>query len=987
MPVQFLSDAQRESLSRFPGEIPPDDVVTFFTLSESDKDQIPKTSSNYNRLGFALGLCALRYLGFCPDDLTTAPTEVIEYLAYQLGVGSDDINLYGKRYHTRTDHLQKIQHYLEFRKAGSAELDTLADWLTERALEHDKPTLLFQLTCEKLYRDKIIHPRVTIIERMVSTARRRSQKETFNRLKPLLTKQCRALLNSLLIYDDNKKCTLLTWLRQGATSNSALAILATLKKFKFLKQRGIDKWDLSVLNPNRIKFLAQLGRKSTNQALLRAPKERRYPILIAFISQSLIDITDEIIQMYEQCLANSYARARRNLEDFRNSIHRSTNEKVLFFHEIGRIILNSEISNEELRETIYQYMPQEKLHAAVENCEKIFRPLDDSYFDFLALRYGYIRQFAPAFLQAFNFRSNLKEDSLLVALALLRDMNTKGQRKVSEDAPLEFVTGKWHPYVLDREGKINRRYWELCALWELRSSLRSGDIWLDNSRQYANPQSYLIPSERWQDLRSEVCLQTQTHPDGSLRLKERETQLDELLRIIDNKLSQNSLIRIENGRLVISPIKADELTESAEKLGAIITQRLPLIELPELLIEVDSWTQFSTHFTHAGGSESRTKDLLVHLYASILAQACNFGLSKMAYISDLSYRQLAWCSNWYIREETLKSAINTLVNFQFRQPLSHHWGSGTLSSSDGQRFPVSVKTRNATPLPRYFGYGRGLTFYTWTSDQFSQYGTKVIPATVRDATYVLDEILDNETELPIVEHTTDTAGYTELIFALFDLLGLQFSPRIRDISDQRLFRIDRSITYPNVEPLLKGTINRSRILKHWDDLLRVAGSLKLGWVTASLLISKLQSYPQQNALTRSLQEYGRLIKTIFILRYLESRQFRKKINLQLNKGEALHFLRQFIFFANEGKIRRNQEEDQTNQASCLNLVTNAVVTWNTVYMTAVIEQLKKEGHKFEEEDIAHLSPARHEHINPYGKYYFDVDKKFDKKILRVLRQP
>ena len=101
----------------------------------------------------------------------------------------------------------------------------------------------------------------------------------------------------------------------------------------------------------------------------------------------------------------------------------------------------------------------------------------------------------------------------------------------------------------------------------------------------------------------------------------------------------------------------------------------------------------------------------------------------------------------------------------------------------------------------------------------------------------------------------------------------------------------------------------------------------------------------------------------------------------------MHFLRQFIFFANEGKIRRNQEEDQTNQASCLNLVTNAVVTWNTVYMTAVIEQLKKEGHKFEEEDIAHLSPARHEHINPYGKYYFDVDKKFDKKILRVLRQP
>src|SRR4029434_10370403 len=121
-----------------------------------------------------------------------------------------------------------------------------------------------------------------------------------------------------------------------------------------------------------------------------------------------------------------------------------------------------------------------------------------------------------------------------------------------------------------------------------------------------------------------------------------------------------------------------------------------------------------------------------------------------------------------------------------RLPLSRHWGGGALSSSDGQRFPVSGKVRYATALPRYFGYGRGVTFYTWTSDQFSQYGTKVIPATVRDATYVLDEILDNETELPLVEHTTDTAGYTDIVFALFDLLGLQFSPRLSDFARRQL---------------------------------------------------------------------------------------------------------------------------------------------------------------------------------------------------------
>ena len=143
----------------------------------------------------------------------------------------------------------------------------------------------------------------------------------------------------------------------------------------------------------------------------------------------------------------------------------------------------------------------------------------------------------------------------------------------------------------------------------------------------------------------------------------------------------------------------------------------------------------------------------------------------MAQLADLSYRQLAWCTTWYLREETLKPAIAGIVNRHYHHPLARLWGGGTLSSSDGQRFPMTVRSQTATAIPRYFGYGRGLTFYTWTSDQFSQYGSKPIPSTVRDATYVLDGILDNETELPIAEHTSDTAGYTDLVFQFVRPVG------------------------------------------------------------------------------------------------------------------------------------------------------------------------------------------------------------------------
>ena len=374
------------------------------------------------------------------------------------------------------------------------------------------------------------------------------------------------------------------------------------------------------------------------------------------------------------------------------------------------------------------------------------------------------------------------------------------------------------------------------------------------------------------------------------------------------------------------------------------------MQLAEVLIEVDSWTGFTQLFRHAGGARSRNPDLARHVYAAILAQACNFGLTTMADIADLTYRQLAWTTDWYLREETLKAAFSALVDFQHQLPLAEAWGCGTLSSSDGQRFPVRGSAENATALPKYFGLGRGLTFYTWTSDQYLQYGSKVISSTVRDATYVLGEILDNQTDLPILEHTTDTAGYTEIVFALFHLLGLQFAPRIRDLGAQRLYRLDAPPRKEGVAVLLKGLVRSKTLLDNWDELLRVAGSLKLGWVTASLLISKLQAGARENVLSR-----------------------------------ALHALRRFLFFAHEGKLQRRQADQQTNQILCLNLVTNALVTWNTVYMNAAIERLRAEGRIGRDIDLGHLSPALYGHVNPYGKYRFEIEARAPG--LRPLRSP
>lgn len=157
-------------------------------------------------------------------------------------------------------------------------------------------------------------------------------------------------------------------------------------------------------------------------------------------------------------------------------------------------------------------------------------------------------------------------------------------------------------------------------------------------------------------------------------------------------------------------------------------------------------------------------------------------------------------------------------------------------------------------------------------------------------------------------------------------------------------------------------------------------------MTASLLISRLQAKPRKSPLTRALVEYGRAVKTLFVLRWLTSEPYRRRICRQLNKGESLHALRRFLFFAHEGRILRRSNEEQINQASCLNLVTNAVILWNTVYMGAAVYTLKSEGLLDENTDLSHLSPGAYGHLNPYGRYTFNIEAAKARSGLTPLRE-
>jgi len=765
MPIGFLTATERDRLNHFPIPIPDEDLRAFFWLSEDDKHVINRQREAHTRLGFALQLCALRYLGFAPDDLSTTPEEVVRYVAGQLDVPVVALHAYGQRVKTRTTHFQQVQAYLGFRTATPRDVAALQTWLQERALEHDKPSVLLQLACDKLRREQIVRPGLTRLERLVATARHAAHIETFRRLTPLLTPARATLLDDLLMPDPQTGRTVLNWLRREATAASAPQLGETLTKVCALLDMGIATWDLTPLNPNRVKWLAQLGWKAPVPQLQRMDPARRYPILVAFLAQALAHHIDVAIELYDQCLWDYASAARKEFQEWRQTIARSTNEKLRMFRELGHVLLDATINDEAVRAVSFARVPAVALREAVEETAGLIRPRQDGAIDFFGTRYSTIRQFAPAFMQTLTFHAHGPDDTILQALEVLRTLDRAPTRRpIPTEAPMGLVTDTWRPYIREPDGTISRRYYELCTLWHLRSALRAGNIWVAHSRRYANPETYLIPSAEWPRWRPEVIRQTGTPSDGPTRLAEREAELAGAMTDVERLLARkDSHVRVEKDAIVLSPLEADPRPASAEALAARITERLPRVDLGEVLMEVDTWTHFSRHFVHAADTTSLRPTLLPPFYASVLAHACNFGVEQMAHLTDIAADHLAWCTTWFLREDTLKAAVTHLVNYHHHLPFSHAWGSGMLSSSDGQRFPVSGKTRHARRMPPPLGYGMGVTFYSWSSDQLSQYGTKFVPVTVRDSTYVLDEICNNETELPIREHTTDTAGVTVIL--------------------------------------------------------------------------------------------------------------------------------------------------------------------------------------------------------------------------------
>ncbi|MCG5121578.1 Tn3 family transposase [Streptomyces sp. T7(2022)] len=1030
MPVEFLTDEQAEAYGKFAEEPTRPELERFFFLDDVDRDLIALRRSTHHQLGFALQMCTVRYIGrFLPDDPLDAPWPVVEHLAAQLGIEDPSVvKRYTERPKTAYEHAWEIRDAYEYHEYDDAEWSRrFRTFLHGRAWTHaEGPKALFDHAVGWLRRNRVLLPGVSVLARQVSEVRAVAEKRLHATVAGAARRADPALPGDLvatLKTPEGSRFSELERLRRPPTRTTGTAFARALERVDEIGAYRLGRLRLSQIPPNRMAALARYALGSKAPLLERAQEPKRTAMLTAVMRHLEAKAIDEALDLFQVLMTTRLLNtAKRKTEKERLSTLPQLEKASRVLARAAKVLFE-ELELVEEREAdldvaalwaaVEEVAPRTAVMTAAATVVSLV-PEDENSAEVtmraaLANRYATVRPFLALLgeSKALDAASAGKR-----VLAGVRGLPALARRKVGVKPLLprevddKLVPPAWRKAVYANpdlpQGAVDRDAYVVCVLEQLHRALNNRDVFASPSHRWSNPRARLLEGPDWDAVEEDVL--------AALSLDIRVTEhLAELVRGLDAGWKQLAERLEEAGPAAKISIEVQDdgrVKLNVDKLGALgepksltwlrrrVEKMLPKIDLPDLLFEVNAWTGFLDAFVHLGDGTTRMKDLPTSVVALLVSEACNIGLAPVVNpgYEALTRARLVHVDQYYLRADTLAAANAALIAAQAGIPIVRYWGDGLLASVDGLRFQVPVRTINAAPSPKYFGFKRGITWLNAVNDQVAGIGQMVVPGTPRDSLHILDALLNLDGGVKPAMVATDNASYSDMVFGLFKILGYNFSPRFRDLDDQRFWRATmpgvETGTYGAVEDLARNRVNLNKVITHWPDMLKVAGSLVTNQVRAYDLLRMFGRDGRPTPLGAAFAEYGRIAKTEHLLRVVDpvDDTYRRQMNRQLTVQESRHKLARDVCHGKRGTIHQAYRDGMEDQLGALGLVLNAIVLWTTKYIDAAVTQLRAEGHELRDEDIARLSPLKHRNLNLLGRYSFTASVPAA-GALRPLRDP
>ena len=949
-------------------------------FSADDLSHIMQCRGEHNRLGFAYQLAFVSSLNRFPSqEPLEIEEEILTFTSIELNIDEGQIEQYGKRQPTVSEHQEIIRNYLGLRSFNAA-TNEMKSFLFKEACQLEHKAALKTRLSEFLRTHHILEPSQDIIHRFIQTQREAARNAIYSQLAEGLSDEERNRLDALLETDEATYSPL-HYLKQPPGNPSPASFLKLTQTLDRIQETGILDIDMSWINNNFQRALARYARQSTLYRLKRLKEERRYTVLSCLLAQLYQDTFDAAVQMHDKLMSKIYNKADKEIDEFMKSRRRHIRSSLTHYQKILRVLLDEEIGKEDIQDAIFAAVDIQILKTEMAAIEEMLSNNYSDSFKRVINRHSYLRQFAPALIKHIRFQANTQDsasDDIIDAVELLERMNDEGRYALPENAPTGFIPKKLHPFVF-QDGKPHKPAWECALLTALRDQVKSGNLYVPHSKRFASLDTFFIPAAEWEAKRKEFFARAGLpicSDDVPFYLTARLNRAyDRFL----ERLPSNHYAQLDEEGWRISSDPTEKLDDGTDKtlnpLKECLGEYIRTIKLPELLIEVDNDLRFSRCFMPTADQDHPDAQHVCEVLATVMAHASETGPYTMSQITEgISYQRMKHITDWHMYEETQRTALALVVNAITGLDITKYWGDGTTSSSDGQRFSLRRKVLYKSYSHAFNDFA--LEFYNFVADNFAPYYSLPHDCADRDAPFVLDGLLYNESDLDIQEHYTDTHGFTDINFAAFAMYGKRFSPRIKGLHKQAIFYIDPDKDYGSLAILLEKKnrlLHPSWIAEQWDLMGHFYASLENGHVTASTALRRLNGFTGKNHFFRANRELGRLMRTEHILDFMSDADMRRRTRRGLLKGEQVHALARDIRYGHRGRLSSREWPQQKQVCSCLTLVIACIIYWQAKEIHRLIQT-----HHFPEHIdlnlLSHISPVSWENIILYGDYLLNRNK-------------
>jgi hypothetical protein len=701
-----------------------DQIIQASQFTPEDIKEILQRRRDHNRLGFAYQLAFVRLTNRFPSQqpMEFLP-ELLTYVGLQLGINAEFIHDYAQRQPTIAEHRQAIILYLGVRYFEEAGGQSLAEFLFNEACRLEQTGPLLTLAKIFLREQTILYPGDDVLRRLVVKQRQAARGHIYKRITNSLSESIIEKLDGLL-ETDGIRFTPLHILKQPPGRPSPAAVLRLTAKLERIRDTQALSVDLSWLNNNYQRSLARYAQQRSANRLKQLQQGRRYAVLTCFLYQLYADTIDFLIEMHDKLMTSVYNRAEGEIAKEMKRRRKAINRSLTTFHTMGSVVLDDSIDDSQLRQMLFQQIDKNVLAKQVGEVDKWLTDKHSHVFHQVSQRYSYLRQFAPAFVSAINLQNDTETESPIIkAVALLRNMNAEGKRKLPEDAPLGFMSKKVRTLV-EEDGVISKRDWECALLEAIRDEIRVGNVAAQSSKRFGRFDNFFISNDQWSAQRDAFFKR------AGLPIKPEEVPAyltERLNRAYDNflaSLPENAYADVNEDGWVLSSDATEKLDKETEEkldnLAVWLDDNLRQIKLPELLIEVDNELHFTHPFLSPIRPKERDAESICHIIAAIMAHGCNIGPYTMARLTDgVTYHQIKRITDWQLSEDAQRQALAQLVNAISHLDVTRHWGEGKTSSSDGQRFRYKQKVLQQTWSPRFQDYA--LEFYSFVADNYAPF--------------------------------------------------------------------------------------------------------------------------------------------------------------------------------------------------------------------------------------------------------------------------